>query len=135
MLGCHDLLGERRIRSNHDEGCAVQGVRASGEHSEGLSSLVLSRLNLEAHLSTLRTTNPVALHEQNTVGPLALQLLHVIQQLLRVISDLEVPLVQRLLSHGSTAHAPLTTCSFASTVWSLGHQLTMESLRYARPFL
>src|SRR4029453_5309073 len=30
-------------------------------------------------------------------------------------------------------HAPSTTCSFASTVWQLGHQLTVERLRYARP--
>ena len=103
VLGCHDLLGERRIRSNHDEGCAVQGVRAGGEHGEGLSGLILGRLNLEAHLSALGAANPVALHEQNAVGPLALQLLHVVQQLLCVISNLEVPLVQRLLRHGSTA--------------------------------
>ena len=103
LLGGHNLPGERRIRSNHDEGCTVQGVRAGGEHGEGLSGLVLGRLNLEAHLSTLRAANPVALHEQHAVRPLALQLLHVIQQLLGVIGDLEVPLVQRLLRHGSTA--------------------------------
>ena len=103
LLGCHNMLGERRIRSNYDEGCAIQGVRAGSEHGEGFSGLVLGRLNLEAHLSALGAANPVALHEQNTVGPLAFQLLHVVQQLLRVISDLEVPLVQRLLSHGSTA--------------------------------
>ena len=27
-----------------------------------------------------------------------------------------------------------STCSFASTVWSIGSQLTQLSLRYARPF-
>ncbi len=30
-------------------------------------------------------------------------------------------------------HPPSTTCSFASTVWQLGHQLTVDRLRYARP--
>ena len=103
LLGCHNLLGERRIRSNHDEGCAVQGVRAGGEHGEGLSSLVLGGLNLEAHLGTFGAANPVALHEQHAVGPLALQLLHVVQQLLGVVGDLEVPLVQGLLGHGGAA--------------------------------
>src|SRR5829696_7181522 len=29
---------------------------------------------------------------------------------------------------------PSTTCSFASTVLQLGHQLTLERLRYASPF-
>src|SRR5215471_10409106 len=28
---------------------------------------------------------------------------------------------------------PSTTCSLASTVWQLGHQLTVERLRYASP--
>ncbi len=35
------------------------------------------------------------------------------------------------VSHRS--HRPATTCSLASTVWSFGHQLTLLSLRYARP--
>ena len=103
LLGCHDLLGERRIRSNHDEGGTVQGVGAGSEHGEGFGGLILGRLNLEAHLSTLGAANPIALHEQHAVGPLALQLLHVVQQLLGVVGDLEVPLVQGLLGHGGAA--------------------------------
>lgn len=31
------------------------------------------------------------------------------------------------------SQVPPTTCSLASTVWSLGHQFTGDALRYANP--
>ena len=38
VLGCHDLLGERRIRSNHDEMCIRDRMRGGERRVEGASS-------------------------------------------------------------------------------------------------
>ena len=110
MFGGHDLLGDRGVRGDHAERGAVEGVRAGREDRDGTPGGVLGTRTLgggaldhELHVSALGTADPVALHGQHTLGPMALQLAHVVEQALGVVGDLEVPLVQGLLGHGGVA--------------------------------
>ena len=63
---------------------------------------------VEVDVRALGPADPVALHGQHPLGPGALQRLHVVQQPLGVVGDLEVPLRQLALGHlgaAALAHA------------------------------
>ncbi len=94
---------QRRIGCHHEEGCAVQGIRAGREDFHLVAGLTVHGLDGEADVRALGASDPVALHRQDAFGPVALELLHVIQQAVRVIRDLEVPLIQVLLGHEGPA--------------------------------
>lgn len=70
----------------------MQGVRAGGEHRD-LGTV----LDLEVHVGALGAADPVALHRQHPLGPVAGELVHVVEQGVRVLGDAEVPLVQGAL--------------------------------------
>ena len=85
-----DLLGQRRVRRHHEERGPVQRVGPGGEDRNRL----VAALHGEMDLGALGPADPVALHQQDAVRPVALQLLRVREQPVRVLGDLEVPLVQ-----------------------------------------
>ncbi len=97
-----DLLGQRRVRRHHEERRPVQRVRAGGEDGDRL----VTALDHEADVGPFGTADPVPLHQQDPVRPLAFQLGHVGQQALRVLGDLEVPLGQHAAD--DLGPAPLT---------------------------
>ena len=106
-LGRDDLGGQRGVGGDHHEGGAVQRVRAGGEDGDGARRAV-GELDVEVDVGALGATDPVALHGQHPVRPGALELLHVVEQPLGVVGDLEVPLVQLALGHlgaAALAHA------------------------------
>ena len=90
LLRGADLLRQRRVGRDHEERRAVQRVRAGGEHGDRL----VPALDRELDLGALAAADPVALHQQDRLGPLALQRGHVRQQPVGVLGDLEVPLGQ-----------------------------------------
>ncbi|SIM62414.1 Uncharacterised protein [Mycobacteroides abscessus subsp. abscessus] len=103
LLVRDQLQGQVRIRGHHQERVAVQGVRAGGEHGDlPLRPAAFGR-DPEVHPRTRGAPDPVALHRQDPLRPVPLQLIHVLQQLVRVLGDAEVPLVQGLLGHRGAA--------------------------------
>ncbi len=148
---------ERMLGREQDEVGAVDRVDAGGEdldrvgaRDSGLGtrefgsgldvcrvpdpeSRVPDRREREAHASALGSPDPVPLHRQDLLGP-AGQLVGCLQQLVGVACDAEEPLLQLADRHRRAAAPapPSTTCSLASTVLQLGHQLTLDRLRYAR---
>ena len=97
-----DLLGQRRVRRHHEERRPVQRVRAGSEYGDRLAAA----LDHEADVGPFGAPDPVPLHQQDPVRPLALQLGHIRQQALRVLGDLEVPLGQHAAD--DLGPAPLT---------------------------
>jgi hypothetical protein len=89
LLVGDDLVGQRGVHGDHEERGAEERVGAGGEDGDRL----LAALDLEHHVGALGPADPVALHGQQPLGPV-LELVHVVQQALRVVSDLEVPLRQ-----------------------------------------
>ncbi len=90
------------VHGHDEESGAVQRVRSRRVDGDRL----VAALDLELDLGTRGPSDPVALHGQHLVGPLALQLGHVVQQAFGVVGDPEVPLRQLLLGdHGVTALA------------------------------
>ena len=109
MLGAgHELRGERALGRQQEEGDAKERVRARGEDGDlgvGGGHAVL-RGQREVDLGALGAADPVGLHRADALGPLALELLEVVEQLLGVVGDLEVPLGERaLLGHRAAAPA------------------------------
>ena len=101
-IGGADLLGQRRVGRHHEERGAVQRVGPGGEDRDRL----VAAFHGEVDLGALRAADPVALHQQDAVRPAALQLLGVLEQPVRVLGDLEVPLVQHPAHHvGAAAFA------------------------------
>ncbi len=97
------LLGQRRVGGHHEERGPVQGVGTGGEHRDRL----IAALDREGHFGALGAADPVALHEQDALGPVPLQGLRVGQQLVGVGGDPEVPLGQRPADDlGAAALAP-----------------------------
>ena len=90
VLGRAQLSRQRRVGRDDEERGPVQRVRPGGEDRDGL----LATLDLEADVRALAAADPVALHQQDALGPPALQRRHVLQQPVRVLGDLEVPLGQ-----------------------------------------
>ena len=84
-----DALGQVGVGGHDEERRAVDGVGAGGEDADAL----VHTLDLEVGVGARRPADPVALHAQHVVRP-GLELLHVVQQPLRVVGDLEEPLGQ-----------------------------------------
>ena len=103
LLRRAQLLGQRGIRSHHEEGGAVEGVRPRGEDGHRATG------DGEVDVRAPRPADPVLLHEQDALGPLALERAHVLEQPVGVVGDLEVPLGQLALGDlGAAALAPAT---------------------------
>ena len=123
MLGVLDDLGDGLLvlcaldefmqagvlGSQNKEGDAKKGVGTRGEDGDlalvafdGLAILVAQG---KVDLGALGATDPVGLHLLDALGP-AGELLHVVEQLLGVLGDLEVPLLKvALLGLGAAAPA------------------------------
>jgi hypothetical protein len=120
---------QRVLRREHHERRAEDRVDARREHFDRIV-----RPGSGTDARAFRSPDPVALHRQHFLGPLR-QAFGRLQQIIGVGGDLEEPLLQVLLDHRvpQRQQAPSTTCSFASTVLSTGHQFTVERRRYASP--
>ena len=98
-------LPEQSALWRHDHvGRAEQRVRPSGEDG----NLEVGILDAEKHLSTLRASDPVALHFLERVAPV--DAVKIVEQALRVSGDAQHPLAHRLAHHRETtdlAHAIL----------------------------
>ena len=81
---------QRRVGRDHHERRPVQGVRPGRVDRDGLGRA----LDHEVDLGARRPADPVALHRQHPVRPVAFQRLRVLQQPVGVLGDLEVPLGQ-----------------------------------------
>ena len=84
------LGGQRRVGRHHHERRAEQRVRARRVDGDRL----VAALHHEVDLGAGGPADPVALHGQHPVGPVALQRGGVRQQPVGVLGDLEVPLGQ-----------------------------------------
>ena len=123
-----DELGDERVlRREHEERRAEERVGPRREDRDRRSSELLDP---EDDLGALGAADPVALHRQDALGP-GLEQAHLVEQLVGVGGDAEEPLLEapRSTSAPQRSQRPSITCSFASTVWSFGHQLTGASLR------
>ena len=90
VLRPRDQLRDQRMLGRHDEERrAEERVGPGREDGQRLVQVAL----VEQHLGALGAADPVALHRQHALGPV-LQQLHVVQQALGVVGDLEVPLRQ-----------------------------------------
>ena len=81
------------LGGEHEEGGAEERVRTGGEDGEVEAELVAA----EDRLGPLRTTDPVALHRDDVLGP-RLEQVEVGEQAVGVVGDPEVPLIE-LLRH------------------------------------
>ncbi len=85
---------QRMLGGEQEERAAEQRVRSSGEYGDalvgGLVGLVTER---ELDLGAFATADPVGLHALDALGP-AGQLVEVVEEPLRVLGDLEVPLLK-----------------------------------------
>ena len=108
MLGTgHKLSGKRALGRQQEEAHAKKGVGAGGEDGDlavGGRDAVLGGKG-EVDLGALGAADPVALLGLDVLGP-AGQLVEVVQELLGVVGDLEVPLGElALLGHRAAAPA------------------------------
>ena len=91
--------GEIGVGSDDEERRTEQRVRTRRVHgNRGFTTF-----DGERHLCTGGAADPVALHEQNLLGPVALELLHVVEQPIRVLRDAQVPLRELLLRDNGVA--------------------------------
>ena len=92
---------ERMLRCEHEEGRAEQRV---GPRREDLD-LFVEAVHAEVDVRSLGAPDPVPLHRENALGPL-LEQGHLVQQDVRVVGDLEEPLLEvACLDLGSAAFA------------------------------
>ncbi len=101
-----DLIGmlfdDGMLGRNHHVGCAVERIRARGEHAQ----LLVQALDLKIQLRALGSANPVALLRLDLLNEV--HVVQTVEQLLRVIGDLEHPLGFNLahdLAAAALAHA------------------------------
>jgi len=95
-------LRQRMVRCDRHELCAEQRIRPRRENLQ--LAFAVRRgggIEREAHQQAFRTADPVALHQPHLVGP-AIQRIERVQQFLRVLRDLEDPLVHLALLDNST---------------------------------
>ena len=85
-----ELGGQFGVGRDDDVGGTVESVRTRGEHRDGLVATV----DMEIDVGAFGAADPVALHRQHVFGPAVLQLLHIVEQAVGVVGDLEVPLVE-----------------------------------------
>ena len=101
-------LQDGAFGGKQEEAAAEQGVGARGEHGDQVVFRgVLGRIALlvaqrELHFSALGTADPVRLHLLDALRP-AVQLVQVVQKLLSIVCDLEIPLRQVALLDGAMA--------------------------------
>ena len=86
-----EVLHQRVLGRQHEEGGAEQRVGTGREDRDVDAEVVLP----EDHLGALRAADPVALHGQHALGP-RLERLHVVEQAVGVVGDLEEPLLEVL---------------------------------------
>ena len=108
VLGAGDELGGKRaLGRQQEEAHAKESVRPGGEDGDlavGGRHAVLRR-ERKVDLGALGATDPVALLRLDVLGP-AVELVEVVEELLGVVGDLEVPLRElALLGHGAAAPA------------------------------
>ena len=98
--------GERMIRRERHEFRAEQRVRPRGEDLEfALAGGRRLRIEREADQQPLGAADPILLHQPHFLRP-AVELVERVEQLLRIVGDLEEPLRQlALLDHGAGAPA------------------------------
>ena len=104
-----ELVQTRVLGSQDKEGDTEERVGSRGEDGDltlvALDGLAIPVAQGKVDLGALGTTDPVGLHLLDALGP-AGELLQVIEQLLRVLGNLEVPLLQvALLGLGAAAPA------------------------------
>ena len=101
----HQLRDQRVLRGQDEERRTPERVRPGGEHRVGHRRQVGPRRDhLEGHLGPPAPTDPVPLLDKDLVRPL--EQLHVVDQAVRVVRDLEEPLGQvPHLGHGAAAPA------------------------------
>ena len=58
LLRCRNLFYQRMFRSKNQEGCPVKRIGSCGKNGDFLFGV----LQLEIHLCTVRTANPLGLH-------------------------------------------------------------------------
>ena len=91
-------LHRRMLDREHEERDAPQGVGARGEDLDLLAGLG----DREGHTRAFAAPDPVALHRDDALGPVD-QVVHVVQQPLGVVGDLEEPLGQVAALHHRAA--------------------------------
>src|SRR5699024_3618593 len=96
LFGCAQLVGQFGVDRHHEEGGSVHCVGSGCVDGDGF----VASFDLESLVGTGVATDPVTLHGQHVVGPATVvDLVHVVQQALGVLGDLEVPLVQAAPDH------------------------------------
>ncbi len=85
----HQLRHERMLGREHEEGRAEQRVGPGREDHDLLTGAVHAKVDVGA----LGPSDPVPLHGQNPIRPL-LELGHLVEQGVRVVRDLEEPLLE-----------------------------------------
>ncbi len=110
------------FRGHRHESGPEDGVRPGGEDGQ----LAVVALDGKIDLGPDALADPVALHGQHLLRP-ARQLVTEVEQFLGVGGDFEEPAVHlpRLTRLSQRQQAPSITCSLASTVWQVSHQLTV----------
>ena len=104
VLGAGNELGhELAFGSEQEEAASEERVGARREHGDRLAVVfALGGKELEVDLGAFRTPDPVRLHLLHALGP-AVELVEIIEQLLRVVGDLEVPLREVALLDSAVA--------------------------------
>ncbi len=108
LIFCSGGLRQRMIRRDRHEFCAEQRVMPRRENFQ--LALAIGRgcgIEREADQHALGAPDPVALHQPHLVGP-AIQRIERVQQFLRIVGDLEDPLVHLALFDDG-AGAPAAT--------------------------
>src|SRR6266487_641685 len=98
VFGCGDLLDPRVLRSQHEEGGAIDRVRAGGK--DGNFFTLASDFSEETDLRPFAAPDPVALHGDGLFGPLDAR---EVQQLFGIVGDLQQPLVDLFADHHAAA--------------------------------
>ena len=106
VLGALDELHEALVlRGEQKEGAAEEGVGAGGEDGDLLvGGVALGVAEREVDLGAFGASDPVGLHLLHALRP-ARELVEVVEQLLGIVGDLEVPLLEVALL-GLLAAAP-----------------------------
>ncbi|MNQ83732.1 hypothetical protein D3C85_988250 [compost metagenome] len=105
-VGLGQLLGDRMIGGEADEAGAEQGVGTGRVDLDGLmpGGRGVGRKG-PLHLQTPGAADPVFLHQADLVGPAAFQFRQAVDQIVRILSNAQEPLVQLALLHQG-ARAP-----------------------------
>ena len=111
-------------RQNH-VGYAEQRVRTSGINLKLLAEV----LNLKGHLRTGGTANPVLLHQLYLFRP-ARHFVQILQQAIRIIGNLQIPLGQALLCNRRVATLTaavydLLVRQYGLTAWTPVHRIVL----------